>query len=60
MTLRDRLETRLTELTSEQEAGQRLIADLDSRKAEVSATVVRISGAIQVLREELEKDAAVP
>ena len=57
MVVRGELERRLTELRSEFEAGRRLEADLQARLSEVSQTVLRVSGAIQVLEELLSAEA---
>jgi uncharacterized coiled-coil protein SlyX len=51
--MHQRLEQRLTELRKEFQEGQRVISELESKLASVRATVLRISGAIQVLEEEL-------
>lgn len=56
--MRGELERRLTELRSEYEAGRRLEADLQARLSEVSQTVLRLSGAIQVLEELLSADGS--
>lgn len=56
--MRGELERRLTELRSEFEAGRRLEADLQARLSEVSQTVLRLSGAIQVLEELLSADGS--
>jgi hypothetical protein len=45
------LEGRLQGLTQEYEAGQKMIAELEAKRAAVSQTLLRIEGAIQVLRE---------
>jgi hypothetical protein len=58
MVVRGELERRLTELRSEFEAGRRLEADLQARLSEVSQTVLRLSGAIQVLEELLSADGS--
>ena len=55
--MRGELERRLTELRSEFEAGRRLEADLQERLRDVSQTLLRVSGAIQVLEELLSADA---
>jgi predicted nucleic acid-binding Zn-ribbon protein len=55
--LRGQLERRLDALRAELDAGRRMLADLQARQAEVQDTVLRISGAIQVLEEELGRDA---
>ena len=63
--MRERLEQRLTELRKELRDGQRVISEHEkaiseheSRLANLRATVLRISGAIQVLEEELSRSAA--
>ena len=56
--MREQLEKRLTELKSEFEAGQKMLADLDAKKAELQTTMLRISGAIQVIEEMLAQDSA--
>ncbi len=47
------IETRLAALKSEFEAGQNMLADLNKKRADLEATLLRISGAIQVLEELL-------
>ena len=47
------IDTRLTELKSEFEAGQAMLTDLNKKRAELESTLLRISGAIQVLEELL-------
>jgi hypothetical protein len=55
--MREQLEQRLKELHSEYEAGQKMQAELDARQAELRNKMLRISGAIQVIEEELERAA---
>lgn len=55
-TLRTRLEERLTELRKELADGEKMIADLQARQSQLRETLLRISGAVQVLEEELEAD----
>ena len=57
-TMREQLETRLQELKAEFESGQKMLAELDQRRANLEKTLLRISGAIQVLEEELHKAGA--
>ncbi len=54
--MRAESEARLTELRSEFEAGQRMLADLQGRQAELQQTLLRLSGAIQVLEELLNPE----
>ena len=58
--MRERLEQRLQELKAEYESGQRMLADLEARQEELRNTLMRISGAILVLEEELEKENQPP
>lgn len=51
--MKERLEQRLTELTAEFEAGEKLLADLEARRSALRDTLLRLDGAITVLREEL-------
>jgi chromosome segregation ATPase len=51
--MRDQLEQRLKELKAEFEAGQKMMADLEAKRANLRDTLLRITGAIQVLEEEL-------
>ncbi len=47
----DQIQKRLQSLKTEFEAGQKLAAELDAKRANVRETLLRISGAIQVLEE---------
>jgi len=47
------MEQRLRELKAEFEAGQALLADLESRRTRIGSSMLRISGAICVLEELL-------
>jgi predicted nuclease with TOPRIM domain len=51
--MKEQLEKRLQTLTTEYEAGQKALANLEAQKASLRETLLRISGAIQVLEEEL-------
>lgn len=53
--MQNQLEIRLKELKSEFETGQKMLADLEERERNLRESLLRISGAIQVLEEELEK-----
>jgi predicted nuclease with TOPRIM domain len=55
--MRQQLEQRLNELKAEFEAGQKMLAELEAKKNELQATLLRISGAIQVIEEMLAQDA---
>lgn len=49
--LSDRIAARLAELRQELDKGQQLLADLDERREGLRESLLRISGAIQVLEE---------
>ena len=51
--MREKLEERLKSLKAELEAGERMLADLEAKRSGLRETLLRISGAIQVLEEEL-------
>jgi hypothetical protein len=54
--MQERLERRLAELMGEREAGHKVQAELQAQQTEVEQTLLRISGAIQVLEELLDED----
>jgi hypothetical protein len=58
MVMRGDLERRLTELRGEFDSGRRLEADLQARLSEVQQTMLRVSGAVQVLEELLSTDCS--
>jgi predicted nuclease with TOPRIM domain len=53
--MREQLEKRLEELQAEFEAGQAQLQELENQANSIRSTLLRISGAIQVLKEELMK-----
>jgi len=53
--MKNQLETRLNNLKTEFETGQTLLADLNKKRSDLEATLLRISGAIQVVEELLEE-----
>ncbi|HEY9694188.1 MAG TPA: hypothetical protein V6D15_18445 [Oculatellaceae cyanobacterium] len=53
--MKDQLEKRLEQLKAEFASGQKVMADLEAKQANLRDTLLRISGAIQILEEELEK-----
>ena len=55
--LDERLRDRLEALERELEAGRQTVAELDAQRLGVRATMLRLSGAITVLREELGRPA---
>jgi hypothetical protein len=55
--MQQQLEQRLKQLKVEFEAGQKMLADLEAKQANLRTTLLRISGAIQVIEEELAKES---
>ncbi len=51
--MKQQLEQRLQSLKAEFESGQKMLADLEAKQANLRDTLLRISGAIQVLEELL-------
>lgn len=56
--MREQLVKRLAELKSEFEAGQKMLADPEMKRRELETTLLRISGAIQVIEETLAQNQA--
>lgn len=56
--MKEQLQKRLQALKTEYEAGQKVLAELEAKQATVRDTLLRISGAIQVLEEELSNVAS--
>ncbi len=57
--MKEKLEKRLQALKEEFENGQKLLSDLEGRRTEIQQNLLRISGAIQVLEEELNAGETV-
>jgi prefoldin subunit 5 len=49
--MKEQIAERLRTLQSEYEAGQKMLAELDARRASLTTAMLRIEGAIQILRE---------
>jgi prefoldin subunit 5 len=58
--VREQVEQRVSELRAEQQKGQQMLAELEAKEAELRQTLLRISGAIQVLEELLAAGPSVP
>ncbi|WP_089945004.1 hypothetical protein [Candidatus Entotheonella palauensis] len=54
--MQDQLEQRLNELKSEFAVGQKTLDDLEAKQVNLRQTLLRISGAIQVLEELLHTE----
>ena len=50
------LEQRLASLESEHQTGRKMMAELDEKRARLTETLLRIEGAMEVLRELLAKE----
>ena len=57
--MQEQLQRRLAELRSQFDTGQSKLAELEQQSTALRTTLLRISGAIQVLEEELTKTDAV-
>lgn len=53
--MQQQLETRLSELKAEFDKGQKRLTELETETNTIRNTLLRISGAVQVLEEELER-----
>ena len=58
--MNQKLQQRLETLKSEYEAGQKMLSELDTRRQNLTTTLLRIEGAMQVLQEMLEQEEAKP
>jgi len=54
--MKEKLEKRLAELKAEFESGKKVMAEYDAKQADLRDTLLRISGAIQILEEEISKE----
>jgi predicted nuclease with TOPRIM domain len=54
--MKNELIAKLFELKAEYETGQKMIADLEAWQMNLKQTLLRISGAIQVLEELMSRD----
>ena len=58
--MRDKLEARLAALGEEYDKGQTMLREAELQRAQLEQTLIRIDGAMQVLRELLSEEAADP
>jgi hypothetical protein len=56
--MNEQLEQRLKALEAEFHAGKQMLAELETREATLRASLLRITGAIQVLREFLPQSGS--
>jgi len=53
--MKEQIKERIQQLKAEYESGQKMLADLETQESNLRTTMLRISGAIQVLEELLAK-----
>ena len=53
--MKEQLKKRLAELKAEFASGQKAMAELETKQVNLRDTLLRISGAIQILEEEIAK-----
>ncbi|MBD2290942.1 hypothetical protein H6F92_20020 [Microcystis wesenbergii FACHB-1317] len=53
--MKEQIQERIEQLKAEYESGQKMLADLETQESNLRTTMLRISGAIQVLEELLAK-----
>ena len=58
--MKEQLQKRLTELKQEFESGQKMLAELEEKRNSLQNTMLRISGAMQVLQEQLKPEGEAP
>jgi hypothetical protein len=56
--MNEQIEKRLKALEEEYQSGRRMLAELEAKEAAVKGSLLRISGAIQVLREFVPQEVA--
>lgn len=49
--MKEQMQERIEQLTEEYRSGETMMAELDRKRTELQATMLRISGALQVLQE---------
>ncbi len=56
--MKEQLELKINELKAELEAGQKVMDELEMQRSNITYTLLRINGAIQVLEELIQKEEA--
>jgi hypothetical protein len=56
--MKEQIELRINELKVELEAGQKVMEELENQRSNITYTLLRINGAIQVLEEMVHKEEA--
>ena len=57
--MKKKLQERLTELENEYEKGQQMLFELEKKVSNTRDTLLRMAGAIQVLKEELDENVEI-
>jgi len=55
--MKEKLEMRINDLKAELESGKKIMDELEIKRANLGQTILRISGAIQVLEELMSGDS---
>ncbi|MDP4182077.1 MAG: hypothetical protein Q8942_13435 [Bacillota bacterium] len=55
--MKEKLEARVNELKAELETGRKIMDEIEMKRANLGQTIIRISGAIQVLEELMSSDS---
>jgi len=58
--MKAKLEERLNSLKSEYDNGQKMLAEIDAKRKSVSDTLLRIEGAMAILKELAEEEKEAP
>ena len=58
--MKEQAKQRLQELQKEFESGQQMLADLQAKEEKLQQTLLRISGAMQILKELLQAEEEPP
>ena len=56
--MKEQIDLRISELKAELEAGQKVMEELEIQRSNITYTLLRINGAIQVLEELVQKEEA--
>jgi len=56
--MKEQIELKINELKAELEAGQKVMEELEMQRSNITYTLLRINGAIQVLEELMQKEDA--
>ncbi len=56
--MKQQIEQRLKELRAEYASGQKMLEELEAKQKNIRSTLLRLSGAIKVLEEELSKESS--